>query len=207
MSRVPLVHAVTDDRVLGLPDFLGRARAVGIGPEVAIHLRGRLDGGPLLALTDQVRALIAASGTRLLVHDRLDVALLAGADGLHLPAAGLPVEAARRELGPGPLLGRSVHSPEEAAAAFAGGADYVFLGPIWETASHPARRPLGVTALTAATAGAAAAGPVVAIGGVTAERAAAARAAGAGGVAAITALWDAGDPAAAAHALLLSLRR
>jgi len=210
VSRVPLVFAVTDDRVLALPDFLERARAVALGPEVALVLRGRAPGGPLLRLADALVALAAASGTRVLVHDRLDVARLAGAAGVHLPGYGLPVAAVREDLGPAPLLGRSTHTPAEAAAALAKGADYVFLGNIWETATHPARTALGpealATAVTAVTA-APVAPVVIAIGGVTPDRAREVRAAGAHGVAAVRAIWDTPDPAAAARALLLSFSR
>jgi len=204
VSRVPLVFAVTDDRVLALPDFLERARAVALGPQVAVVLRARAPGGPLLRLADALVALAVASGTRVLVHDRLDVSRLAGASGVHLPAYGLPVAAVREHLGPVPLLGRSTHTPAEAAAALAEGADYVFLGNIWETATHPARTALGPETLATAVTAAPVAPVVIAIGGVTPDRAALARAAGARGVAAVRAIWDAPDPAAAARALLLS---
>jgi thiamine-phosphate pyrophosphorylase len=207
VSRVPLVFAVTDDRVLALPDFLERARAVALGPEVALVLRGRAPGGPLLRLADALVALAAGSGTRVLVHDRLDVARLAGAAGVHLPGYGLPVAAARTELGPAPLLGRSTHTPAAATAALAEGADYVFLGNIWETATHPGRPPLGPDALATVRRAAPASPGVVAIGGVTPDRATEARAAGAHGVAAVRAIWDPPDPAAAARALLLSFTR
>lgn len=192
LSRFPLVHAVTDDRVLALPDFLARAAAIATVPDCAIHLRGRLPGDRLLALADHLRALTAGSSTRLLIHDRLDVAVLSGADGLHLPAAGFPATAARAALGPDRLLGRSIHDPAEAASA---GTDYVLLGNIWPTASHPGRSGLGPAAITAAQPA-----RTVAIGGVTPATAPAAIAAGAAGVAAIRALWDAQDPGAAAHA-------
>jgi thiamine-phosphate pyrophosphorylase len=203
VSRVPRVHAVTDDRVVALPDFLTRARALAQGPDVAIHLRAaRLSARNLLALADQLRAITRDSGTRLFVHDRVDLALLSAADGVHLPGSGLPVRPVRAYLGPGWLVGRSTHGAGEARAAIREGADYAFLGSIWPTASHPDRVPLGSDAITAARPG-----PVIAIGGVTAARSAEARARGASGVAAITALWDAPDPAAAVRALLLSFKR
>ena len=190
-----MVHAVTDDRVLALPDFLERAAALALGPDCAIHLRGRLEGRRLLALADHLRRITAASGTRLLIHDRLDVAVLCGADGVHLPAAGVPTTRARAALPAGTLIGRSVHSPAEARAAAAEGNDYVFLGNIWPTASHPGRPGISPAAITGA-------GParVIAIGGVTTAAAAEAAQAGAAGVAAIRALWDAADPAATARA-------
>jgi thiamine-phosphate diphosphorylase len=191
-----VVHAVTDDRVLALPDFLERAAALALGPDWAVHLRGRLPADHLLRLADQLRRLTAGSGTFLLVHDRLDIAILSGADGVHLPATGFPTTRARSALGPAALLGRSVHSPDEARAATADGSDYVFLGNIWETASHPGRPGIGPAALTAALPA-----RVIAIGGVTLTTAALAARAGAAGVAAIRALWDAPDPAAAARTL------
>jgi thiamine-phosphate pyrophosphorylase len=199
---VPVIHAVTDDRVLSLPDFLARARALALGPAYAIHLRGSMAGGPLLALAERLRSLTAPSGTRLLIHDRLDVARLAGADGVHLPAAGLPPSAVRTLLGPEPLLGRSTHSAAEAREAAAARVDYVFLGNIWETASHPGRPPLGAGAIRDALPA-----PVIAIGGVTPETAPLAAAAGAAGAAAIRAIWDAADPAAAARALRVCFSR
>lgn len=208
MNPIALVYAVTDDRVLALGDFLERAGALAQGPDVALVLRARWPGGPLLRLADRLRALTATTGTRLLVHDRLDLAALARADGVHLPAHGLPVPAARGHLGPEPLIGRSTHTPADAAAALGDGADYVFLGNIWETTTHPGRPPLGPGSITATGAllPPRPPPPIIAIGGVTPERAAEARAAGAAGVAAVRALWDAPDPALALRALLLSLR-
>lgn len=196
------MHAVTDDRVLALPDFLTRAGQVALGPAFAIHLRGRLPARALLAIADRLRGLTAATGTRLLVHDRVDVARLCGADGVHLPGTGLPTPAARTLLGPDALLGRSTHAAIEAVEATAAGSDYVFLGNIWTTASHPARPPLGSAAIAAARPA-----TVIAIGGVTTETAPLAARAGAVGVAAIRALWDAADPAAAAQALRVCFSR
>jgi len=190
------VHAVTDDRVLRLPDFLERAGALAVGPAVAIQLRGRLDARYMLDLADRLREITSRTGTRLIIHDRVDLAVLCAADGVHLPGSGLPTPAVRQALGPNALIGRSVHAPAEARPAAEEGNDYVFLGNIWGTASHPGRRGLGPAAIGRA-------GPslVVAIGGVTAERAAAAARAGAVGVAAIRALWDGEDPAAAVHTM------
>lgn len=137
-----------------------------------------------------------------MVHDRADVARLTGADGVHLPGNGLPTASVRELLGPSGLVGRSVHTAAEAGRAVADGADYVFLGNVWPTATHPDRAPLGAAALRDVPAGKA-----VAIGGVTAANAPVAAGAGAAGVAAIRALWDAADPAAAAHALRVCFSR
>jgi thiamine-phosphate pyrophosphorylase len=97
------------------------------------------------------------------------------------------------------LVGRSTHSADEARRALDEGADYVFIGPIWSTPSHPGGPALGPGALRELHSL-----PVIAIGGVTPERARECRDAGAWGVAAISALWRATDPAAVARAMLLS---
>jgi thiamine-phosphate diphosphorylase len=196
---VPRLHAVTDRQVLSLPDFATRARAIAAAGDVALHARaGSVDARQLIALAN----LLLETGALVLVNDRADVAPLVAAGGVHLPAAGLPVGDVRAMLGPDVLIGRAAHSASEAREAHEAGADYVFLGPIWPTASHPERVPLGVDAIAAA-----APARVVAIGGVTPARAAACREAGAWGVAAISALWRASDSGAAAQEFLLSLER
>lgn len=198
MTGLPRLHAVTNDRVLRAPDFLERAAALALGPDVAIHLRGRLGGRELLRFAEAVRDRVTSHGTRVFVNDRADIANLVGADGVHLPAAGLPVAAARRVAPRARWIGRSTHTRAAARAAAVDQTDYVMLGPVWATASHPGRPPVGPQVLREAIL------PVVAIGGVTPERTSACLAAGAYGVAAITALWDADDPAAAAGRFLLS---
>lgn len=200
MNRLPLLHAVTTDPILTAPDLLDRATALAAGAEVAIHLRGSLPGDRMLAIADDLRRVTAAAGAAFFVNDRADIALLVGADGLHLPAHGLPVQGARRLLAGSVAVGRSTHTPGGARAALADGADYVFLGPIWDTSSHPDRRPLGLGAMTHLPGD-----RVVAIGGLTPERAARCRGEGIRAVAAVTSLWDAPDPAAAAQRFLLSL--
>jgi thiamine-phosphate pyrophosphorylase len=173
------------------------ARDLAISSRVALH--ARLPGGDGARILELAQRLAHGSGGAVFVNDRVDVALVAGARGVHLPANGLPTRAARRLLGSDQILGRSAHSADEARKAFDDGADYVFLGPIWETSSHPGQRPLGLNVLRGFSSLC-----VVAIGGVTAERAAECRDAGAWGVAAISALWNAKDPGAAARTMLLS---
>ena len=194
---LPRLHAVTDDRVLGLPDFLERAHAVALGPAVALHVRTRRAGRFALTVTERLVALARASDTLVIVNDRIDVALLAGADGVHLPEAGCDARAVQR-LGPSLLTGRSAHTIE---ASRPPNADWVFLGPIWPTRSHPDRPALGPEALAQAGE------RTVAIGGVTPRRARDAARRGAAGVAVLSALWDAADSGAAARALLLSFER
>jgi thiamine-phosphate diphosphorylase len=198
--EVPKLHAVTDDGVLAQLDFLERAQRIATGPDVAIHLRGNRLGGELLRLADALMEIASATGTRILVNDRSDIARASNAHGVHLPARGLPVAEARKLVRPGLLVGRSVHSSAQAREELAAGADYVMLGPIWATASHPGRIALGLDAVTQIGLN-----PVIAVGGVTPERARVCRAAGVHGVAAISALWQADDPGTAVREFLLSL--
>jgi thiamine-phosphate pyrophosphorylase len=167
-----------------------------------IQVRERsLEGAALLELVERVLAAArrAAEGRalRVLVNRRVDVALAAGADGVHLGRDAMPPADARRLLPPGALIGVSTHAAGEALAAR--DVDYVQLAPIFAPLSKPAERPaLGLASLAAASAGAL---PVFAQGGIDARSAAAARAAGAAGVAVTGAIWLASDPRAAAARL------
>jgi thiamine-phosphate pyrophosphorylase len=199
--EVPRLHVVTDDSIAGLSDLARRAHAVAAAGAVALHARVPGLGGR--ACLDLARALAAAAedtNSRLFVNDRLDVARIVGAFGVHLPGTGFPIEAARDLLGPDVVIGHSVHSAEAARRAQAEGADYVFLGPIWETPSHHDTVPLGVEAIAAA-----APARVIAIGGITLERVPVCRAAGAYGVAVISAVWRAPDPGGVVREMLLPL--
>jgi thiamine-phosphate pyrophosphorylase len=132
------------------------------------------------------------------VNGRPDVAAAVGAQGVHLSATDLTPTDARQLLRHG-WIGCSVHTIQEARLAKDEGADFLVVGNIYETPSHPGR-PAGGTRLVreAADLGL----PVIAIGGVTIERAPELKVAGAYGLAAIRALWYAQDPAAATLALL-----
>jgi thiamine-phosphate diphosphorylase len=196
--QLPRLHAVTNDKVLALPDFHERAARITSAPRTAVHLRsGSLGGRQLAELTEST--LRSCATDHVFVNDRADVARIVGAGGVHLPAAGLSVASARSIVGSECWIGRSAHNSEEVARAADEGADYVFLGPIWATASHPDREPLDHSALSRAHDI-----PVIAIGGVTPERVPECLAFGAYGVAVISALWYARDVASAARALSLS---
>jgi thiamine-phosphate pyrophosphorylase len=199
---LPVVHLITD-RWLAR-DLAARADAAlaGLPPgRAAIHLREKdLGGRDLLLLALALGAVCRRRGQLLLVNDRLDVALAAGADGVHLPSAGVGPEDARRLVGPGRLIGVSCHSAADVARARAGGADFAFLSPIHDT---PSKREYGPPVGIAALRDAAGLGlPLVALGGMSAANAGEARAAGACGVAAIRAWLEGPDPAAAVAALL-----
>jgi thiamine-phosphate pyrophosphorylase len=166
---------------LSFAAWLGALAAAGLEGVAAVQLREKeLDDRALLDLARLAHETLPPA-IPLLVNGRLDVAVAAGADGVHLPADGVPAAALRQRFAGFPLLiGRSTHSLDEVLRARDEGVDYVTFGPIWETPGKGA--PLG----TAALARAAAAGvPVYALGGVTLERLGELAAAGAAGVAAI----------------------
>jgi thiamine-phosphate diphosphorylase len=200
MRPLPRLHAVTDAGVLAAPDFGVRAAAIAsAGPAVALHARDRTAGGAALArAAERMLALARPPEAAVFVNGRPDVAAALGAQGVQLAGDDLAPADARRILGHG-WIGRSVHSAGEAQAAVAEGADFLMVGNVYETPSHPGRPAAGLDLVRAA---AALGRPVIAIGGIDAARATEARDAGAYGVAAIRALWNAADPAAAALALL-----
>ena len=148
-----------------------------------IQVRERdLEAGALASLVTELLAITAGTATRLVVNDRLDVALACGADGVHLRGDSLPIGDARRIAPAGFLIGRSVHSAPEAAAS--AGADYLIAGTVFGSTSKPAAAPLlGVDGLRAIVR--ASGRPVLAIGGMSLERLDAVAAAGAAGLAAI----------------------
>lgn len=153
----------------------------------------------LLAVLDEVRRHRPA-GTLLIVNDRLDVALAGGADGVHLGQDDLPLAAARRCCPPGFLIGVSTHNEAQAAAAIAGGADYIGFGPIFATTSkHNPDPVVGVERLRLVCQQSPI--PVVAIGGVTLPHVPALIAAGAHAVAIISAVNRAADVRRAALAV------
>lgn len=161
-----------------------------------------LPAGELYNLARQIKEVLPA-GTRLLVNDRLDVALAAGADGVHLGENSLPPAAARRLLGPDKILGVSVHSVEGARRAAAAGADHLLFGHIFTTASKAGLPPRGLTTLAEVAANVNI--PVIALGGITVDRVTGCLAAGAGGVAVMSAVMAAREPAAAVTALRRAL--
>jgi len=171
----------------------------------AVQLRERgLSAAELYPLALELRELTTRHGARLLINDRLDVALAVGADGVHLGGHSLPVAAARKILGPDKLIGVSTHRPEEVTAAQRGGADFVTFGPVFFTPSKAAfGEPVGPDRLSEVCA--ASPLPVFALGGVTLERLPELLSAGSRRVALISAILAAADPTAAAATILARL--
>lgn len=167
----------------------------------AAQLRERdLSVRELLALIGEIRS-SRHPLPKLLVNDRVDVALAADLDGVHLRSDSLPVGVARRLLGNGKLLGVSTHAVDDVRRAADDGADFVLFGPIYDTPSKRAYgAPQGLRMLESVAR--AVRIPVFAIGGITVERVADVRRAGAFGVAVMSAVLSAPDCAAETQRLL-----
>jgi len=171
----------------------------GGGRVIQLRAKAAADGA-LLALALEAVAAARAEGGLLLVNDRPDVALMAGADGVHLGQEDLRPRDARSVLPPGSLVGLSTHDNAQVEAAAGEPVDYVAIGPVFSTSTkadpHPAIGLAGVREARARTRL-----PLVAIGGITADNAGAVIEAGADGVAAIAAILAAADVAAAVRRL------
>jgi thiamine-phosphate pyrophosphorylase len=200
MRPLPRLFAFTD-RTVRTGNRTGHAAAqiAELGPAVALVARD--PSATAAELTDCAAAFhvhARACEASLIVSSRPDIAAAVGAQGVNLRADDLSPRDARVLL-PDGWIGRSVHSAVEAAQARDEGADYLVVGPIYHTNTHPDAAPAGIGLIEAVVSLKL---PVIAIGGITADRAAAVRDAGAWGVAAISAIWSAHRPGLAAAALL-----
>jgi thiamine-phosphate pyrophosphorylase len=205
---------VLDLRLYGVLDpARGRGRdpaalaaAAALGGITLLQLRDKTTGTrDLVALARAVKAALAPHGVPLLVNDRVDVALAAGAAGVHVGLTDMDPLDARLLLGPDAIIGITVHHAHEAAAVPAGLADYAGLGPVYATASKdPGDPPLGAEGLATLIAGVHGHHPrlpLCGIAGITSENAAAVIAAGADGVAVISDIFMADDVEASARRL------
>lgn len=196
---LPSVMLVTDRRMCGdrrLEDVVQAAVEGGVN---VVQVREKdLPSGELYELVLRVIG-VARPRAVVMVNDRIDVALAAGADGVQLGMSAMPLEAARRIAGH-LMIGRSVHDVSCAAEAGARGADLLLVGTIFASASHPGIQPAGPSLIRkiAATTSV----PIIGIGGITAGNVGQVIAAGASGVAVIGEVWRALDPRAAASKLV-----
>lgn len=186
---VPSICLITDRQRLApgetleaqLDELVAQAEAAGKAGVDLVQLRERdLDGGVLTRLA--VRMVAAAAPAKVLVNDRADVALAAGAHGVHLRGESYDATRLRAIAPAGWVIGRSVHTAAEAAAC-GRAVDYVVFGPIYPTVSKPGAPPAGAAELKKVAAAADA--PVLAVGGITLARLPELAAAGAAGVAGI----------------------
>ncbi len=165
------LYLITDRKLFASRDALLKAVEKALrGGLKAVQLREKdLATRELLDLAYRMRVLTAAYGAKLFINDRVDIALSVGADGVHLGNKGIPVQAARKASEGRLMVGVSTHSLQEAQQAQTEGADFMTLGPVYETPSKMQYgRPVGLSALgeVAGTSGL----PVFAIGGITIGR-------------------------------------
>jgi thiamine-phosphate diphosphorylase len=165
-----------------LVEQVGAAASAGVD---LVHVRERdLPGGPLTALVGDLRRAVASTTCRILVNDRVDVAVATGAAGVHLRADSCTAAEARTLVGEAGIVGRSLHTRAEARALAADDAlDYVMFGTVFASASKPSASPAGLEELRAIVGNAG--HPVLAIGGIDTERARLVARAGAAGLAGI----------------------
>jgi thiamine-phosphate pyrophosphorylase len=207
MTTVDLrLNAIIDPAVGGGHDIADLARRVAAGGATLVQLRDK--GGPTHAMVEDARAIKAALmpfKVPFVVNDRVDVALAAGAEGVHLGQEDMAAADARRLLGPAAIVGLSVSSIAEAEAAPIVSIDYVGIGSVFATASKPLAQlpigPEGLARIAAMLRRRAPAMPICGIGGINADNAAVVIGHGADGVAVISALSLTPDPAGAARVL------
>lgn len=207
--ELPCLCLVTDNSVVSLDELIPRVAAAVAGGVGLVQLRAKeLPGGQLLSLATELKQAIDGRAA-LLVNERVDVAAAADADGMQLGEEALPVAEARKLLPGGALIGRSVHSAEGAALAVSQGADFLVVGTMFATGSHPGAVPAGpglmreASRLLSLSKGDV---PLIGIGGITPGNLAEVIAAGASGVAVIRSILGASDPQAAAEELNLALK-
>lgn len=187
------LYIITDERISGgLSHAEVAAQALEGGAEV-IQLRDKdMSGGPMLAAALEIRELTRKAGALFIVNDRLDIALLSGADGVHLGQGDIPIAAARKLTPPGFIIGISVLTLEEALDAEASGADYLGPGPIFPTDTKLDAAPAsGLDSLREMSSKVSI--PLVAIGGINHQNLADVIKAGASGAAIISAAVAAPD--------------
>lgn len=205
MSRRHHLQLITDRRAAKRGLVWAVERALGGGVDtVQVRDKGASASDVFASVLD-VSRLARARDVRVLVNDRIDVALAARAHGVHLAARSLPPTVARGLLEPWQVLGVSVHSVDEALRAARDGADYLTFGHVYPTWSHEGEPARGSRMLAEVVE--AVDLPVLAIGGVNAERVDEVLATGCAGVAVISAVLGADDPLSAARALRAALDR
>lgn len=194
------LHIVTPPgvgtRILATTQALLRAGA----PHVQVRSKDVDDRARLEAAT-VVRDSAVDVGATCLVNDRVDIALAAGAHGVHVGADDLPAGVARRLMGPASIVGATCRNAEDARRAEAAGASYIGLGPVFRTSTKIGLpEPIGARGVEAVVA--AVDIPVIAISGITVDNAGAVLEAGAWGVAVVAAVYGAEDPLASLRQLM-----
>lgn len=200
------VYLITDGSAPTGGDIAGAVEKALRGGVRAVQLREKgLDAKGLLKLAKELRALTNGYGARLIINDRADVALLSGADGVHLGQRSIAPVDAREMLGGEMLIGVSTHSAEEARRAAGGGADFITIGPIYHTPSKARYgEPIGTAMIREVRAVVDI--PVYAIGGIDRDNLKEAVLNGADGVAVISAILGCKDVEKGAREIIAAFR-
>lgn len=206
-TATPRLHVICPDDVLRETDAVRSLAAVldAGTDDFALHLRPRET--PVRRCLELARRLVPIAedcGSWLVINGRTDVARIARPQAVQLGHGALPVNIVRDLLGPGCAIGVSAHSPGDCRRAEQAGADYLLLGTIFPTPSHPGEPGSGLS-LIARCAGSDL--PLIAIGGIDGSNVAEVLGAGAYGAAVVRAVWEAGDPVRAVRRLRASLER
>ena len=196
------LYVITDEQVSRGRSHLQVAEAAILGGADVLQLRDKeSSSGRLFQVALQLRKLTREAEVPLIVNDRLDIALAADADGVHVGQADLPASVVRKIMGPGRILGVSAETVAEAMAAEKDGADYLGVGPVFEArrTKPDAGEPQGLELIEQIRGHSRL--PIVAIGGINAENVRTVREAGADAAAVISAIAAADDIAQAARRL------
>ncbi len=201
---IPCLCLVTD-RTVGDPDSLVKrvAAAVTGGVDMVQVREKDMPGAKLLELVVSLKEAVGDQAV-VLVNERVDVAFASGVSGVHLGEDGLGVATARRILGDGYLVGRSVHSLAAAEEAEAQGADFLIVGTMYSTRSHPGALPAGPELMRNISRHCRV--PLIGIGGINESNLGEVFRAGASGVAVITSILNSDDPEAAAWRLKTAMQ-
>lgn len=188
---LPKIYPITDRSLSGLP-HAELVRQLARGGASLIQIREKdLPSGEFLAMARDAVAAGKECDVKIIINDRVDIAFLSGAAGVHVGRGDLPPAEARRLLGDDAIIGYSTHSVEQAIAAVKMPVDYIAIGPVYPTDTKEDTEPVvgieGIAAVRAAIGGL----PLVAIGGINGERISEVLAAGADAAAVISALYRA----------------
>ena len=197
----PRLYAIIDPTLLAVSELALAEALAGSGVELIQYRSKTASSRQFFEVSRQLSALLGPRGVRLIVNDRPDIAILAGAGGVHVGQEDLGVEDARAICGKDRWVGVSTHTLEQVAEAERTSADYIAFGPIFPTATKKNPDPVVGTDLLRKVRQMTVK-PLVAIGGITLERAAEVYGAGADSLAVIRDLICAPDPAARARKYL-----
>lgn len=206
MKQIGRLHVLTDTVLQSRFSHLELAKLAIKGGADTIQFRQKIGATrEMIEIVRQLKELCKSSGVRLVVNDRVDVAIAAEADGVHLGQDDFPIPQARKLLGESRIIGGSAATLKEAEKCLAEGADYIGFGPVYQTTSKADAHPVtGIKVLKQAVE--AIPLPIIAIGGISTENASEVMRTGAQGIAVISAVCCQEDPEQATRALYNALQ-